>query len=649
VRSARNASLVLLFAVGFDLLCALVGGFSLAAPASALTPAGLAVRLALFYALFALRFRALAGPGQAVSGAHLLLVALLMPTLQQFQFAGGRTGGDGLGYYVFVRSLWKDGDLHFANEYEHYGYQDRADMMAPTRTGHRRSVFSIGPAVLWTPFFGIGEGIGRLHRQLGAEVDLSGYGAVHVNACSLGSLLYGFLLVLLIHDLARRHFAPGLALLAALATWGGTFLHWYMVQHPLMAHALSGCAAGFVVWLWDRQRAQPSAWGHARLGLALGLAMTTRWQSGLLLLLPGLDLLARLWRERAAALPSVLRHGAALGALVAIGAFPQMAAWKTLFDEWLLTHPPHGIGWVRLWRPYLLETLWSSRHGLFAWTPVFLPAFLGLWPLVRRRFVLGAPLVPIVLFTTWVNSGAGDWWAGGAYSLRRFDPLLLPLALGLAAFFERAQEWVRRRPEVVAALLLVPVAAWSLLLSPGDSRLPPHFPQLARVAWLRMADAVGSPQTWPASWLFAWRTGRPPGAYDLAVGRYLFFRQGNLGGRIELGGARDDGGLLAEGFGPPVHEDGAEARTVRTRARAFAPLDLPETLTVRVRLRGPASVALAVNGHDLGVATLGAGWVEASWRADARLWRKDLNDVVLETRSGPVLVDYFQFQQEPRP
>lgn len=645
----RRACEALLAVSGFDLSCALVGGFSLSAPGEAVTPWALALRLAVFYTLFWLRFRSLAAAGRELSNAHLLLVLLLMPTLQQFQFAGGRTGGDGLGYYVYVRSLWKDGDLHFGNEYEHYGYQGRPDLMTPTATGHRRSMYAIGPAVLWTPFFAVGEGIGRLQRGLVGSADLSGYGPVHVNACSLGSLLYGFLLVLLIHDLAGRYFTPGIALLAALFTWGGTFLHWYMVQQPLMSHAVSGFGAGLVVWLWDRQRSRPTAWGHVRLGLALGVAMTTRWQNGLLLLLPGLDLLARLWRGRAVALAPVARHGLALAVLVAVGAFPQMAAWKTLFGEWVLAHPPQGIGWVRLWRPFLLETLWSSRHGLFAWTPVFLLAFVGLVPLLRRRFALGAPLLPIVLFTTWVNACAGEWWGGGSYSLRRFDPLLLPLALGLAAFLQCAQEFVRRRPQAAALALLFPAALWSGLLARGDLRLAADFPAVAQAAWTRMAAFVGSPQTWPASWLFAWRTGLSPAAYDLAVGRYLFFRQGNRGGRIDLGGSQDDGALLAEGFGPPLHEGGAEARAVASRARVLAPLDLPETLTVRVRVRGPAELSLVVNGHDLGRASVAdAGWIEAVWRADAGLWRRDLNDVVVETHAGAVLIDGFQFVPEPR-
>lgn len=645
----RRACTALLALAACDLLCALIGGFSLLAPTAAVTPWGLALRLAAFYTLFALRFRVLAAPGRALSSAHLVLVLLLMPTLQQFHFAGGRTGGDGVSYFVYVRSLWKDGDLHFANEYEHYGLQHRPDLMAPTRTGHRRSVFAIGPAVLWTPFFGLGEGLARLQRALVGSADLSGYGPAHVNACSLGSLLYGFALVLLIHDLVGRHFDPGVALATALFTWGGTFLHWYMAQQPLMAHAVSACAAGFCVWLWDRQRAQPTTWGHVRLGLALGLAMTTRWQNGLLLLLPGLDLLARLGRGGAAALPLVLRHGLVLVALLLVGAFPQAAAWKTLFGEWLLTHEPQGIGWLRLWRPFLLETLWSSRHGLFAWTPVLLLAVIGLVPLLRRRFALGAPLLPIVLLTTWVNASAGDWWAGGSYSARRFDPLLLPLALGLAAFLQCAQEFVRRRPQAAAVALLLPAALWSALLVGGDERLPADFPQLVRVAWTRMAARVGSPQTWPASWLFAWRTGLSPAAFDLAVGRYLFFRQGHLAGRIEVGGTRDDGALVVAGFGPTRHVDGAAVRPVTSQARVLAPLDLPETLTVRVRVRGPAELSLAVNGHDLGRVTVPrGGWDEAAWRAVAGLWRRDINDVVLETHAGELLVDGFRFVPEPR-
>src|SRR5262249_19362940 len=159
---------------------------------------------------------------------RLLLVVLLLGALVPFHVGGGRLGGDGVSYYVFVRSLAKDGDVDLANEYAHYGMLERSDLRVPTKTGLRRSIFSIGPALVWLPSFLGGEVIGRAEQLLGLAVDLPGSGPVHVNAVALGSLLYGFATVWLVHAVLRRHFTEGLALGAALLVWGATFLPWYM-------------------------------------------------------------------------------------------------------------------------------------------------------------------------------------------------------------------------------------------------------------------------------------------------------------------------------------------------------------------------------------------------------------------------------------
>ena len=69
-----------------------------------------------------------------------------------------------------------------------------------------------------------------------------------------------------------------------------------------------------------------------------------------------------------------------------------MVAWKALYGMWLLPYPPHGADFVRLDHPFLLKTLFSSRHGLLSWTPVLWAGYLGFLPLLRRRPALALPL-----------------------------------------------------------------------------------------------------------------------------------------------------------------------------------------------------------------------------------------------------------------
>jgi hypothetical protein len=600
--------------------------------------AGFACRAVVLGALMAaLRFRPLP------------LWLLLLPALGQFHLAGGRIGGDGVMYYVQLRSLLKDADLDLTNEYTHYELIDREDLRVTTRTGLRRSIFAIGPALAWAPFFAAGEAVARAERAAGRDADLSGYGPAHVNATALGSFAYGFVALLLVHGLLRRHFGEGLATGATLLLWAGSFLHWYMVHQPTMSHAPSACGAALVIALWDRGREGRTWRGHLLLGLALGVAMCLRWQNGVLLVLPGLDLARAAW-QRAAPVRSLL-GGGWLGAGALLGALPQMLAWNTLYGMWLLPYPPHGTDFVRLGHPYILETLFSSRHGLLSWTPLLWAGFVGFLPLLRRRPALAVPLtVPLVLMT-YVNMCSGDWWAGGSFSIRRFDPLLAPFALGIAASLEWAAALLQRRPQVALAALALPLAVWNAGLWEQVRRgLTPRegavsFPQIyGRTARL-VADGVGSPSTWPASWIFALREGRPPSQYDPLVGRYLFYRQNNLEGLIELGAPGDEA-MLGEGWGAVEERFEGKGRSTNGRARVFAPLDVAETLTLTVTAAAPrdaAEVRVSVNGRDAGrfaadrtlrghSLTIGAAW-----------WKRELNSVRLDAGALRVYVDRLRF------
>ena len=415
-------------------------------------------------------------------------------------------------YYVQLHSLLKDGDLDLTNEYAHYELIEREDLRVLTKTGLRRSIFAVGPAVAWAPFFAVGEAVGRLERAAGHATDLSGYGPVHVNATALGSFLYGFAALVLAYDLARRHFGDALALASVLLVWAGSFLHWYMVHQPTMSHAPSAAGAAFVIWLWDRSRADRSARGYLLLGLATGFAMCLRWQNGVLLVLPAIDLLLAAWR-RARPWSPLLGGGALLGAGAILGALPQMLAWNALYGMWLLPYPPHGTDFVRLDHPYVLQTLFSSRHGLLSWTPLLWAGFLGFYWLLRRRRALALPLLLPLVLMTYVNMCSGDWWAGGSFSNRRFDPLLAPFALGIAACLEVGRELLLRRPQVLLAAVVLPLVVWNAglweqvrrgrIAREGGASFPQLYGNTARL----VADGVGSPSTWPASWIFAARAG----------------------------------------------------------------------------------------------------------------------------------------------
>ena len=196
-----------------------------------------------------------------------------------------------------------------------------------------------------------------------------------------------------------------------------TFLFWYVVYEAAVSHALSFFAAALALAVWWPARRDLRPGRALVLGLVLGLGATVRWQNGVLLMLPAATLLLSLRQETGA----TVRKGFLVLAAFAVGALPQMLAWKAIFGQYLLAEPPHGRDFLRLDHPYLLLTFFSSRHGLLYWTPVLWGGFLGFFLLFRRdRFTTLALAAPLVVMS-YVNACSGDWWAGGSFSNRRFD------------------------------------------------------------------------------------------------------------------------------------------------------------------------------------------------------------------------------------
>jgi hypothetical protein len=345
-----------------------------------------------------------------------------------------------------------------------------------------------------------------------------------------------------------------------------------------------------------------------------------------------------------------------MSAGVFVGVLPQMLAWKAIYGQYLLAYPPHGADFLRLDRPFLLNTLFSSRHGLLSWTPVFWPCLLGLIPLTarhpRRFAILWAPL----LIMTYVNVCSGDWWSGGAYSNRRFDSLLPLFALGLAAFLQGAIGFVRRRPSSAIVALVLGGALWNLTFVRGieaeeaEASDSLSFAARALASSQALSHDVGFPLTWPASWIFAARYDASPAAFDLAAGKYLFYRQNNLEGIADLG-QDDDAGLILDGFSGPRQDGPKTYRAMDSRARLVVSLDLPETLGVSVQARGaagsPASVEVAINGRPAGSLNVPAEWGETHLEAPQRFWVRGPNIITLRSTSA-VLIDRVVFQRLER-
>lgn len=374
---------------------------------------------------------------------------------------------DGTGYYAYTRSLVLDGDLSLANDYVGMPFPHAPTNLAvlpPTATGLAYNPFSIGPGLLWLPGFALADAFVRLGP--GAYWPADGYTLPYVALTTLTTAIGGLALILALYFICRRVAGPGLAALAALATFFGSNALYYAMREGSFAHGLSGTAAALFVLAWLRLEERPSPRRWAALGAAGGLCTLLYWTSALALAPAALSFARQLWLALGA--PAAERgprlRELGLGAALALACglamvAPQLLAWQAIFGAPFTV--PQGSGFITPGAPVVGPFFFGPLHGMLSWTPAYFVGMLGLGLLAARRpwaaLCLGLGFAAYLVY----NMSLSTWHGGGAFGLRRLTVLLPWCALGLALVFGALRRLHWSLPVAAAALM----AAWTTLLA----------------------------------------------------------------------------------------------------------------------------------------------------------------------------------------
>ncbi len=438
----------------------------------------------------------------------IVFIAFLLLLLLLFHMGFERAASDGRSYFVQVRSLVMDGDLDFANDEAEFG-------------GHGAKQYAFGAPILWSPFFVAAHVWLSGLNLLGSDLRVDGYYFPYQRAIGLGTLLYGFVGLVLMYRVVRRYFSKGLACLSTLGLCGTSFLIWYLVVDNSMVHGVSMFATTLFLFLWHRARDVPTRVPWIWLGTAAGVMTMVRWQNAAFVGLPLADLLwtsycARTGDRRArlrAGSEDLLRFtGAAFCAFV-----PQLLFWKAVYGSWVYL-PVREHAFQPTWLPpYMIDVLFSSNRGLLSWTPVITAALVGLVLFARDHWRVALVLGGGFLAQTWINGAVEIWWGGVGFGARRFANCALVFAVGLAGLLAAIQ----RRPLVAPAVTLCALLLFNTVFMLGyrGGTLPPTEGVTFASVMGELYDRVGNPFSLPVGAYVAWRYDVSLPIYDRLRGR----------------------------------------------------------------------------------------------------------------------------------
>ncbi len=381
---------------------------------------------------------------------------------------------DARGYYAYLPSVVFDHDLDFSNQIRPDWLHDKGALQLYPRTerGYVKDKYPIGFALtLLSPFLAA-QTISRLLLAFTGSplfLDDGGYAVVYQFLNLVFILGLGLLTMILIDRVLVLHFGikASLAATAILSFWLGSHYVYYYTVEPFMIHTVSTFWVTLAIWTTVRlyrqlEQGRPDEKTLFCLVLSFSMAVVCRPSNAFLI--PLLVVIAiKAWKTGSVARLLKFAH-AGLPGLIPIAL--QIAVWRLMMG--VLVKYTYERETFRNWAaPKLLQTLFSPRHGLFAWSPLLIISAAGIIRQIRKRGGWQDPilvsLLASFLILWYLNSAWYGWWFGNAFGGRAFLELACLYSAGLAFALEWVAEGQTQRKKL-AALAFLACMAFNYLL-----------------------------------------------------------------------------------------------------------------------------------------------------------------------------------------
>lgn len=430
---------------------------------------------------------------------------------------------DEVQYFAWLRSAWFDHDVNFANEYTRFAEMnpqsgiDKSLLMANRirpLTGLYGNIAPIGSAILWAPWFISTDIVLHGLHALGVAIHIpaDGYSWPYQRAVCYSSAIYAMVGIFIIRQLAQTWASRRSSTVATVAIWLATPLIYYMTIQMPFAHANGFFVTCCFVWCWWQTVTTPqrmSRW--IMLGLSAGMLYMVREQLILLLIMPVMTISSIAWnalRTRQYAMLQPYVTPIVMCALVAgVTVVPQFLAYKLVNG---VAKPASEVSNKLNWcSPHAIDTLidfdpapepicnvgtepisiaaWS--RGALVWSPILLPAIIGIVMMARRYPRAGVPMLAAFLLQVWLNGAFGTTWhLSGAFGFRRFIECSPFFICGLAFLCDYLN--TRIHPHIIFACV-IGLIAWNMGL-------------IVNATLFNSITNIRRGLTWPDVWQWQW-------------------------------------------------------------------------------------------------------------------------------------------------
>ena len=312
----------------------------------------------------------------------------------------------------------------------------------------------VGVAIMQAPLFIVAHALTRW-----TNLSPSGFSLYYQHAVGISGLLAVVAGLWILRGLLLRHYSDAITAATLATLLFATNLYHYATLDSAWSHAYSFLLLAAFLCLTELWHERPTSRRSVWLGVVAGLIMLVRHPNALYLLFLPLYGVRNVTTYRASLLKLAMhwRMLAVAAGVAAILLVPQLMLYYAATGRPFVSSYS-VVGGFHFDSPQLWGVLFSVQKGLFFWSPILLLAVVGL-AMTRnaaRNFVVASVLVlaaNVYLIASWF-----DWQFGASYGHRGFVDAFPFLAIGLAAFLERAAG----RPSSRVAVTIACIAAGSL-------------------------------------------------------------------------------------------------------------------------------------------------------------------------------------------
>ena len=371
---------------------------------------------------------------------------------------------DGLAYYVYLPSLLIDGDLDFSNQImEHFPVQQVVlDPYKKTYLGYVSNKYPTGLAITLTPSFLIAHGTSLMFSYLyrSALWRPNGFTVIYQIVNVIFIMLLGAFSMMFCDRLLVNRFKikPRATLTAIGVYWIGSHYAYYYFREPFMVHIVSTFWVTLIIFQIKvilQKLKERSLNSRLLLPLSFSFFIALVCRPTNIFLIPFIGLLALKIFQK-----GLLIRFLRLLPVLLLGLIPllvQLFIWYSMTGSLLhYSYIGEGFNWFS---PALWETLFSSLHGLFFWSPLLFVSVYGICfrfgSLPCREFLVSFLFSFGILW--YLNSAWHQWWFGDSFGGRAFLELSSLFILGLAFTFDSMINATLRKRLITFTLVIIAV------------------------------------------------------------------------------------------------------------------------------------------------------------------------------------------------